>query len=377
MSKLKFFFLFLLFGILVQCIFSFPVRSQTGSLGFIFIKPDGRIEPSTTPIQRIGAIFTFTGNIYDPIVLERDNVVLNGAGHYLQGNGTGTPLTQIDSHTGPTIYQVGRDNGIGINITSSNVTVTDVHIVNWVVGIDGAYDNNTIAGNSITNCEYGIKILGNNYTIIGNYIGTNTEGIRLSGSQTLIMRNNLTGNQIGLGIYYSNHTIVENNLANVKDDIDGQWSGGVVVYHNNFLNGDWGRHVFFDASHPGASPSAFWDHGYPSGGNYWSDYTGEDANGDGIGDTPYLLKSVFNYPNIPNMPLVSFFGQDAYPLMKPFLIPAYFLVLPSSNPLSTPTAILTPSLSPTPSVPEFPTWIILPALFAIASLATVAIRKKK
>ena len=120
-----------------------------------------------------------------------------------------------------------------------------------------------------------------------------------------------------------------------------------------------------------------WDHGYPSGGNYWSDYTGKDANGDGIGDTPYLLKSVFNYPNIPNMPLVSFFGQDAYPLMKPFLIPAYFLVLPSSNPLSTPTATLTPSLSPSPSIPEFPLWIILSLVVVTFMVAAfVAIRKR-
>jgi hypothetical protein len=54
-----------------------------------------------------------------------------------------------------------------------------------------------------------------------------------------------------------------------------------------------------------------WDDGYPSGGNYWSDYTGVDLysgvnqdepGSDRIGDTPY----VFDY------------HQDNYPLMEPW-----------------------------------------------------------
>jgi hypothetical protein len=53
-----------------------------------------------------------------------------------------------------------------------------------------------------------------------------------------------------------------------------------------------------------------WDDGYPSGGNYWSDYTGVDlrkgpyqneTGSDGIGDTPYSIDSD---------------NADRYPLMN-------------------------------------------------------------
>jgi hypothetical protein len=46
-----------------------------------------------------------------------------------------------------------------------------------------------------------------------------------------------------------------------------------------------------------------WDDGYPSCGNYWSDYNDTDLNGDGIGDTPYIIDTN---------------NTDRYPLMSPY-----------------------------------------------------------
>ncbi len=79
-------------------------------------------------------------------------------------------------------------------------------------------------------------------------------------------------------------------------------SNNNIIYHNNFINNF--QNAYDECDN-------IWDDGYPSGGNYWSDYAGVDSNGDGIGDSSY------NIPGGSN--------QDEYPLMNFYNIPPFAL----------------------------------------------------
>jgi len=58
--------------------------------GTIYIRGDGSIDPPTAPISTVDNVtYTFTGNINDFLVIERSNIIVDGAGYTLYGNGSG------------------------------------------------------------------------------------------------------------------------------------------------------------------------------------------------------------------------------------------------------------------------------------------------
>ena len=224
---------------------------------------------------------------------------------------------------GITLYESSNSNIFGNNITvnnddgiwlveSSNSNITNNYITNNYDGIRLEYSSNynSIFGNNITvNNDDGItlSLSSNNNITENNITANNWTGILLDkSSNNNIHRNNITANTDGFWLYESSdNSIAENNIT-ASGEV-GIWldrSSNNSIYHNNFISSA-------DQVYSYQSVNV-WDDNYPSGGNYWSDYTGVDEhsgpyqneNGsDGIGDAPYVVDAN---------------NRDRYPLMSPW-----------------------------------------------------------
>ncbi len=280
-----------------------PVRAS----GTIYIRPDGSVDPDTASIQRDGDTYTFTDDIYDSIVVERSNIVVEGATYAVQGTGVwlsrGIDLSGRSNVTIKGVEITGWDYGVYLSYSSNN-SVSGNNVTSNFAGILLSYssDNNFSVNNITENSHDGIMLYGSPHNTISrnNIAENNRDGIMLSGSSnSSFLENNITENArygIALWYYSNNNSIFGNSL--VANDQGGigllQSSSDNFIHHNSFVNN---ANAYTSAS------VNEWDDGYPSGGNYWSDYAGVDSNEDGIGDTPYVIDEN---------------NQDRYPLMKPW-----------------------------------------------------------
>lgn len=288
-------------------------------------------------------IFVRAGTYYENIVVDKaialigenkETTIINGGGRgitisihsdwvniarlYITGGSDGGSgggiVTRKDgfviSHSYITISDcyVGYNQAFGILLRGSHNSISNSKVFGNVRhGIDpGGYNVTIMACEIYENGEYGIIFDDSwNCRLLDCYIWGNSKvgGIQMHDSHDNVVSScTIQSNKVGVLFAYS----ALNNL----------------LYHNNFLDN------FDQAIDYGSN---IWDNGYPSGGNYWSNYIDADLfsgsnqdepGSDGIWDHPYTIGVVDRYP---------FTHQDGWKTPPP----------------------------PPPGVPEFPTGFML------------------
>jgi parallel beta-helix repeat protein len=143
------------------------------AVGTIYIRADGSVDPPTSPIQRTGDAYTFTDNIYGPIIVERDSIVVDGAGYSVQGAGNGTGI-DLSGRSNVTLKNTRiRLFKTSVHLyESSNDTIRGNEIMNSTYGmwLDYSSSSNDISGNNLTDCFIEVGPISCNNQIYGNSI---------------------------------------------------------------------------------------------------------------------------------------------------------------------------------------------------------------
>ena len=153
------------------------------------------------------------------------------------------------------------------------------------------------------------------YDLAGLYIHDTVNGVQFNGASGGRLADSVFRSIENVAVhltYHSQGNVIEDNVIESSGWGVGWGFPGVRdnrFHHNDFI----GNTVQVGDPSPGyaGAEAQYWDDGYPSGGNYWSDYSGDDLmsgpgqdipGSDGIGDTPYWMTAL---------------AADVYPLMAP------------------------------------------------------------
>jgi len=235
-------------------------------------------------------IFVYNGTYHEHLIINKSITLV----------GENRSTTTID----------GDNAGSVVLVTADNVSVRGFTVKNGENGIYVISSYNcTIEGNLVEdNKNRGILISkSQNSTVRRNYVVRTRPGygININASKNILVEENGATNNYfdGIGLFSSSKSIVRGNTIN------GNSLFGMVVdypsndnsiYHNNFFNNS--KQV------ASSNSTNVWNNG--AEGNYWGDYAGVDADGDGIGDTPYIVDKETQQ-------------QDNYPLIQPYVNEIY------------------------------------------------------
>ena len=202
-------------------------------------------------------------------------------------------------------------------------------------------NNVILSGFTIQNGRFAVRLISSSDSLISENIIKNNglEGIYLANSSyNTISKNIVKNNYYGIGLHWTvsgpgpckfnniiNNRILNNNQRGIHMSLYHEQNkiiGNTIAYNQKYgikvccrCNNNIIYHNNFQANVQNAKDeyTNVWDNNYPSGGNYWSDYNGTDANGDGIGDTPYNIPGGENKDNFP---LIQPFGENEPPVVE-------------------------------------------------------------
>jgi nitrous oxidase accessory protein len=305
----------------------------------------------------------------------RGDTVLVRSGTYRENVVVNKSISLIGESPTSTTIDGGEYNGPALHITAGNTSVSGFTIQNGIYtvfvdgcscniieknvfqgGFDGIFfwdsNNDTVDENTFSSCFdygvllggycsksivrdnvvehtwYGIGLWNSSYNIVYNntveHTGNGTHPVRTFEPAGILVYdhskcNEIIGNRLsnndwnGVAIALnSTDNLITDNVVS-SSDCCGVWveeNSSRNFFNHNLFNNQKQVHI--------ENASNTWNDSYPSGGNYWSDYTGVDvkkgsnqdeAGSDGIGDTPYVIDA----NNVDHYPLENPYGSPAPP----------------------------------------------------------------
>ena len=211
------------------------------------------------------------------------------------------------------------ERGAGIHLWNSTQNSIDSNVISYTR--DGMYiqssPRNVMTGNRVSKLRYGLHFMNSDENRFeGNVFQDNVAGAAIMYSAGIVLRRNAFIHNRGFssfGILFQDcrKCITEENLiANNATGVFLEALRDSVFRRNTISENDVAAQVFSSSENNvftennfianisplrmvGKSTSTTWS--TDSVGNYWSDYSGHDLDGDGVGDVPHKLQNIFEY----------------------------------------------------------------------------------